>query len=62
MSPDSCLAPDDDVEAANMESFFENSSQKSTISDDDDDEAIPKGKSIPHHYMPSKMVYVLFDV
>ena len=32
------------------------------MSDDDDDVAIPKGKSIAHHYMPSKMVYVSFDV
>ena len=62
MSPDSYLAPDADVEAANMESFLENSSQKVTMSDNDDDLAIPKGKSIAHHYMPSKMVYVSFDV
>jgi len=34
---------------------------KSTIHDDDD-LAIPRGKSIAHHYMPSKMVYVSFDV
>ena len=59
MSPD---APDAGVEAAYMESFLENSSPKDTLSDDDDDVAIPKGKSIPHHYMPSKIVYVLFDV
>ena len=62
MSPDSYLAPDADVEAANMESFLENSSQKGTMSDDDDDMAIPKGKSIAHHLMPIKMVYVSFDV
>ena len=62
MSPDSYLAPEDDNEAANMESFLENSSQEGTMSDDDDDVAIPKGKSIAHHYMPSKMVYVSFDV
>ena len=49
MSPDSYLAPDADVEAANMESFLENSSQKGTMSGDDDDMAIPKGKSIAHH-------------
>jgi len=59
MSPDSYLAPDADVEAANMESFLENASQKGTMSDDDDDVAIPKGKSIAH--MPSKMAYVSFD-
>jgi len=44
MSPDSYLAPDDDIEAANMESFLEDSSQEGTMSDDDDDVAIPKGK------------------
>jgi len=60
MSPDSYLAPDADVEAANMESFLENSSQKGTMSDNDDDLAIPKGKSIVHHCIPSKMVYVSF--
>jgi len=32
------------------------------MSDDDDDVAIPKEKSIAHHYMPSKMVYLSFDV
>jgi len=42
--PDSYLAPDADVEAANMESCLENSSQKGTMSDNDDDLAIPKGK------------------
>jgi len=62
MSPDSYLAPDADIEAANMESFLENSSQKGTMSDDDDDVAISKGKSIAHHYMPSKMTYVSFNV
>ena len=62
LSPDSYLAPEDDNEATNMESFLENSSQEGTMSDDDDDVAIPKGKSIAHHYMPSKMVYVSFDV
>jgi len=62
MSPDSYLAPDADVETANMESFLENSSQKGTMSDDDDDVAIPREKSIAHHYMRSKMVYVSFDV
>eukprot|EP00815_Leptocylindrus_aporus_P012156 CAMPEP_0116069960 /NCGR_PEP_ID=MMETSP0322-20121206/12666_1 /TAXON_ID=163516 /ORGANISM="Leptocylindrus danicus var. apora, Strain B651" /LENGTH=143 /DNA_ID=CAMNT_0003557559 /DNA_START=167 /DNA_END=598 /DNA_ORIENTATION=- len=56
MSPHSYLAPDADVEAANMDSLFENSSQKGTMSDDDDDVAIPKGKIIAQHYMPSKMV------
>ena len=60
MIPDSYLAPDDDIEAANMESFLENSSQEGTMNDDD--VAIPKGKSIAHHSMPSKMVYVSFDV
>ena len=53
-SRDDYLAPDADVEAANMDSFFENSSQKGTMSDDDDD--------VAQHYMPSKMVYVSFDV
>jgi len=43
MRPDSNLAPDADVEAANMESFLENSSHKGTMSDNDDDAAIPKG-------------------
>jgi len=32
------------------------------MSDDGDDMAIPKGKSIEHHFMPSKMAYVSFDV
>jgi len=32
------------------------------MSDDDDDVAIPKGKLIAQHYMPSKIVYVSFDV
>ena len=32
------------------------------MSDNDDDLAIPKGKSIAHHYMPSKIVYVSFDM
>jgi len=36
-SRDDYLAPDADVEAANMDSFFENSSDKGTMSDDDDD-------------------------
>ena len=36
-SSDDYLAPDADVEAANMDSFFENSSDKGTMSDDDDD-------------------------
>jgi len=40
LSPDSYLAPDADVEAANMYLFFENSSQKSAMSDHDDDVAI----------------------
>jgi len=31
-------------------------------SDNDDDVVIPRGKSIAHHYMSSKMVYVSFDV
>ena len=44
MSPDSYLAPDDDIEAANMESFLEDSSQEGTMNDDDDDVATPKGK------------------
>ena len=60
MSSDSHLSPDDDIEAANMESFLDNSSQEGTKSDDD--VAIPKGKSIAHHYMPSKMAYVSFNV
>ena len=63
MSPDSYLSPDADIEAANMDSIFRNqetSSQKGTMSDDDDDVAIPKRKSIAHHYMPSKMVYVIY--
>ena len=59
MSADSYLAPEADIEAANMESFLENSSQKGTMSDDDDDVAIPKGKSIADHYMPSKMVCII---
>jgi len=62
MSPDGYLAPGDDIETANMKSFLENSSQEGTMSDDDDDVVIPKGKSIAHHYTPSKMVYVSFDV
>ena len=62
MSPDSYLASDADVEAANMESFLENSSEKGTMNDDDDDMAIPKGKSIAHHLMPINMVYASFDV
>ena len=61
MSPDSYLAPEADIEAANMESFLENSSQKGTMSDDDD-VATSEGKSIAHHYMPSKIVYVSFNV
>jgi len=32
------------------------------MSDDDDDVAIPKGKSIAHHYMPSEIVNVSFNV
>ena len=32
------------------------------MSDNDDDVAIRRGKSIAHHYMSSKMVYVSFDV
>ena len=32
------------------------------MSDDDNDVAIPNGKSIAHHYMPSRMVYVSFDL
>ncbi len=55
MSPDSYLAPDADIESANMDSFLENSSQNGTMSDDDDDVAIPKGKSIAHHNMPSEL-------
>ena len=65
MSPDSYLSPDVDIEAANMDSIFRNqetSSQKGTMSDDDDDVAIPRRKSIAHHYMSSKMVYVSFDM
>ena len=31
MSPDGYLAPGDDIEAANMKSFLENSSQKGTM-------------------------------
>ena len=40
LSPDSYLAPDADVEAANMYLFFENISQKGAMSDHDDDVAI----------------------
>ncbi len=40
LSPDGYLAPDADVEAANMYLCFENSSQKGTVSDHDDDVAI----------------------
>jgi len=61
MSPDSYHAPDADVEAANTDSFFENSSQKGTMSGDDDDVVKPKGKLIALHYKPSNMVYA-FDV
>ena len=61
MIPDS-HAPDADIKATNMESFLENSSQKGTMSDDDDDVAIPKGKSVAHHYMPSKILSASFDV
>jgi len=50
ISRDSYLAQDADVEAANIKSFLENSSEKSTMSDNDDDWAIPKRKSIAHHY------------
>jgi len=32
------------------------------MSDDDDGMAIPKGKSTSPHFMPNKLVYVLFDV
>ena len=32
------------------------------MSDDDDDVAIPKGELIAQHHMPSKIVYVSFDV
>jgi len=32
------------------------------MSDDDDDVAIPKGKSVAHHYMPSKILSASFDV
>jgi len=46
MRPGSYLAPDTDVEAANMESFLEIRSQMGTMSDKGDDMAIPKGKSI----------------
>ena len=53
------FAPDADVEAANTDSFFENSSQKGTMSDDDDDLVIPKG--IAHYYIPSKMVYLKLE-
>ena len=60
-SRDDYLAPDADVEAANMDSFFENSSQKGTMSGDDDDVVKPKGKLIALHYKPSNMVYA-FDV
>jgi len=45
-----------------MESFLKISSQKDTMSDDDDGMAIPKGKSTSPHFMPNKLVYVLFDV
>jgi len=62
MNPDSYLAPDADVEAANMESFLENSCKKGMMSDNDDDVAILKGNLIAHHYMPTNMVYVSFDV
>jgi len=42
MSTDSYLAPDADIEAANMESFLESSSQKGTMTEDDDHVAIPR--------------------
>jgi len=32
------------------------------MSDDHNDMAIPKGKSTAHHLMPTKIVYVSFDV
>ena len=32
------------------------------MSDNDNDVAISRGKSVAHHYMSSKMVYVSFDV
>ena len=32
------------------------------MSDDDDELVKPRGKSIVHHYMPSKIVYVSFDM
>jgi len=62
VSPDSYLAPGADVEAVDMESLLEISYQKGTMSDDDNDKALPKSKSIALHFMPSKMVYVSFDV
>jgi len=36
--------------------------QDTSDNDNDDDVAIPRGKSIAHHYMSSKMVYVSFDM
>ena len=48
MSTNRNLAPDANVEAANIDSFY------------DDDVAIPKGKS--YHYMLSMLVYVSFDL
>ena len=61
-SPSSYLASKASIEAVYMESFLENSSKESEKSDNDDDKAIPKGKSIAHHFMPSKMVRLSFDV
>jgi len=43
VSPDSNHSPEANVEAVNMKSFLEISSQKSMMSDNDDDTDIPKG-------------------
>ena len=53
VNPDGYVSPDADVEAVNMRSFLEISSEKGTMIDDNADDGkayIPKGKSISHKW------------
>jgi len=42
--------------------YFDFNPEESTMSDNDDNKAIPKRMSIAHHFIPSKIACVSFDV
>ena len=66
LSPDEHLAPESHTKVAETEMFSQNANGEDIPSKDDKnkeiDKPISKEKSIAHHHMSSRLVFVSFDI